>query len=131
MSSTSSPHVPSDEVAQLSRARRRRDEGVEKVQIAPGGRTAQRGEGRRRDVGRARRRPGPGKDGAGATTGTPRWDRLGADERRSWSAQIAAREAHGQGLAALASPAQHRAVAAVLARACATSPVDVPAGEPS
>ena len=105
------------------------DESAEKLQVP--GRTAQRGKGRRQDVGRAGGEPALRKDGADGEKGAPRWDRLGADERRAWSAQIAASEAHEQGLPALASPAQHRAVAAVFARACTTGPADVAASGPS
>ena len=68
---------------------------------------------------------------AGQEGGSLRWDRLSGDERRSWSARIAAREARAQGLGALASPAQHRVVAAVLVKASTTAPADVAAGEPS
>ena len=70
-------------------------------------------------------------DSAGDEGGSLRWDRLGADERRAWSAQIAASEARAQGLGALASPAQHRAVAAAFAKASTTGPADVAASEPS
>ena len=118
-----------DEAARPPRAGRRRDEPAEKLQVP--GRTAQRGQGRRQDVVRAGGGPAPRKDGADGEKGAPRWDRLGADERRAWSARIAASEAHEQGLPALASPAQHRAVAAVLARGCTTGPADVAASGPS
>ena len=70
-------------------------------------------------------------DSAGDEAGSLRWDRLSGDERRSWSARIAAREARAQGLGALASPAQHRAVAAAFAKASTTGPADVAASEPS
>ena len=118
-----------DETARPPRAGRRHDEPAEKLQVP--GRTAQRGKGGRRDVGRAEGGPAPRKDGADGEKGVPRWDRLGADERRAWSAQIAASEAHEQGLPALASPAQHRAVAAVLARGCTTGRAGAPAGGPA
>ena len=95
------------------------------------GATAQRGKGGRHDVGWAGGGPAPRNDGGVGEKGALRWDRLGADERRSWSAQIAAKEARAQGLPTLASPAQHRLVAALFAKASTTAPADVAAGEPS
>lgn len=120
---------PLDETAGPPRAGRRRDEPAEKLHV-PGG-TAQRGKGRRQGVGRAGGTPAPRQDRSVANKGAPRWDRLGPDERRVWSARIAASEAHEQGLPTLASPAQHRVVAAVFAKASTTAPADVAAGEPS
>lgn len=118
-----------DEAARPPRAGRRHDEPAEKLQVPA--RTARGGKGRRQEVGRAGGGPAPRKDGADGEKGAPRWDRLGAEERRSLSAEIAASEAQEQGLPALASPARHRAVAAVFARACTTGPADVAASGPS
>jgi len=78
--------------------------------------------------GRAEDGPAFPKDRVVTKKGVLRWDRLSTDERRSWSARVAASEALGQGLPPLASPGQHRAVAAVLARANATNPAGAPAG---
>ena len=94
-------------------------------------RAVQRGKQRQAEAGQEGPRRASRDDSAGDEGGSLRWDRLGAEERRAWSAQIAASEAHEQGLPALASPAQHRAVAAVLARGCTTGPADAAAGGPS
>ena len=94
-------------------------------------RAVQRVKQRRQEAGQEGARRAFRDDSAGDEGGSLRWDRLGAEERRAWSAQIAASEAHEQGLPALASPAQHRAVAAVLARGCTTGPADAAAGGPS
>ena len=77
--------------------------------------------------GRAEDGPAFPKDRVVTKKGALRWDRLSADERSSWSARVAANEAHEQGLPVLASPAQHRAVAAVLAKANATGAAGAPA----
>lgn len=47
----------------------------------------------------------------------PRWDQLTGEKRRAWSAEIAAKEALAQGLPLVASPEQHRQVAAILVEA--------------
>jgi len=112
-----------DEAAGPPRAGRQRDEQGEKLVL---GRTAQRGKGGRQAVGWAGGGRAPRKNGVDGEKGAPRWDRLSDGERRSWSAHIAATEALVQGLPALASPAQHRAVAAVLARGCTTGRADAP-----
>ena len=118
-----------DETARPPRAGRRHDEPAEKLHVP--GRTVQRGKERQAEAGQEGARRASRDDSAGDEGGSLRWDKLGADERRSWSAQIAAKEARAQGLPTLASPAQHRLVAALFAKASTTAPADVAAGEPS
>ena len=61
------------------------------------------------------RAPGGTKGGATPEGGGVRWDWLSEKERRAWSSELAAREAREQRLPIVASPAQHRKIAAIFA----------------
>ena len=123
LTSTSSQRVDGPRLAQ---------EGPTATSSAIGpARAVQRVKERQAKAGQEGARRASRDDSAGDEAGSLRWDRLSGDERRSWSARIAAREARAQGLGALASPAQHRAVAAAFAKASTTGPADVATGEPS
>ena len=43
-----------------------------------------------------------------------RWDKLSDEERRAWSAEVAKQEALAQDIPLLASPREHRKIAAIM-----------------